>query len=202
MITLLIIKQGKQQCPLKLNYLRLDSSHQLGSPIEMLAARVNKKNNLLQVIPKMTPSYSVKFDFNPSRFQGGWTNILHLTTGANCCGYGDRIPAVWFHGSHTSATKNRLHICSAVNGKGNYCVDSGATVARGCWTTIEITQLPEGVYYRYTVKVAGTVLRSVINKQPREFVNVRVMSADAWHNAAQGSIRNLVIHPKVLGMYL
>ena len=144
----------------------------------------------------MTPSYSVKFDFNPTRFQGGWTNVIHLTTGGNCCGYGQRIPAVWFHSTNGGATKNRLHICSAVNGQGNYCANSGHIVQRGQWTTIEITQLPEGLYYKYTVKVGGNVLHSTINRDPREFANVRVMSADGFYNAAQGKIRNLVIKPK------
>ena len=178
-----------------------ESLNIIAAVISFLPLRVNRKHKLLETIPKLSPSYRVRFDFNPSQFQDGWTNVIHLTTGGNCCGYGDRVPAVWFHGSPPSATKNRLHICSAVNGKGNYCYNSGATVARGQWTTMEISQRPEGSSYRYTVTVGGDILGSVINAQPRTFFNVKVFSADNWYNAAQGSIRNLVINPGVPGNF-
>ena len=94
--------------------------------------------------------------------------------GGGCCGYGDRIPAVWFWASDSRATKNRLHVCSAVNGKGNYCFNSGVVVPKGQWTTVEITQKLEGSHYRYTVKIGNNQIGSVINTQPREFTNVRV----------------------------
>ena len=126
--------------------------------------------------------------------------MIHLTaTGGNCCKYGDRTPAVWFHGSSTSATKNRFHICSAVNGVGNYCLNSGLIVPRGQWTSVEIMQHKEGGSYRYTVKVGGVTLGSVINKQAREFSNVKVLGGDNWYNPAQGSMRNLVINPNAKG---
>jgi len=167
-----------------------------GSTLMMPAVRVNKRKNLLAIIPKLTKSYSVKFEFNPTRFQGGWTNIIHLTaTGNNCCHNGGRIPAVWFYSTSATATKNRLLICSAVNGNGNFCFTSGVNVPRGQWATIEINQRLEGNSYTYIVKVNGAVLGSVINKKAQQFSNVKVFGADNWHNAAQGSMRNLIINP-------
>ena len=161
---------------------------------------MNQRNNLLGVIPKFSASYSVKFDFNPTRFQSNVTNVLHLTaTGGNCCNYGDRIPAVWFHGSSSSATKNRFLICSAINGDGNYCLNSGFIVPRGQWTSVEIRQQKEGNSYKYTVKVGGVLVGSVINRQPKEFSNVKIYGSDNWYNAAQGRMRNLVINPNTEG---
>ena len=168
----------------------------------MPATRINKKNNLLAIIPKLSRSYSVKFEFKPTRFQSGWTNIIHLTaTGNNCCKYGDRIPAVWFYSTTTTATKNKVHICSAVSGRGNYCFDSGIIVPRGQWTTIEINQHREGVSYKYVVKVNNIMLGSVTNSKPQLFSNVKVFGSDSWHNAAQGSMRNLVINPNLKGNF-
>ena len=60
--------------------------------------------------------------------------------------------------------------------------------SRGQWTTVEITQREEGDSYRYTVKVRGVNIGSVINKQAREFTNVKVFGADNWYNAAKGRI--------------
>ena len=152
------------------------------------------------MIPKLSRSYSVKFDFKPSQFQPGWTNIIHLTsTGKSCCSVGDRIPGVWFHGTSPTATTDKLLVSSAVNGNGNFHWSTPATVARGKWTTVEITQLTEGNSYRYTVKVGGKSIGTVINKRAREFTNVEVYGADNWSNAAKGSIRNLVINPNVVG---
>ena len=138
----------------------------------------------------MSDTYTVKFDINPEVFQEGWTNIIHLTIGGDLGQYGDRIPGVWFHG--TNSTKNRFYICSAVNGNKNFFWSS-VTISRGQWTSVLITQQPEGNRYRYTVKVANALIGSVINTQPREFSNVKVYASDNWNNAAQGSIRNLVI---------
>ena len=157
---------------------------------------------MLHTIPKLSRTYKVKFDFKPKVFQKDWTNIIHLTTGGNCCKYGQRIPGVWFHSSNSGATKNRLYICSAVNGNGDYCLSSGVIVPRGQWTSVLITQQPEGSRYRYIVKVGNAQLGSVINTQPREFSNVKVYASDNWYNTAQGSLRNLIIIPDMQGKFL
>ena len=108
---------------------------------------------------------------------------------------------MFFHGSSSDATENRLHICSAVNGDRNFTLNS-APVPRGEWTAVEITQLKQGDSYRYTVKVRGVTVGSVINRDAREFYNVDVYAADNWYNAAQGSMRNLVIDPNAEGTLL
>ena len=163
------------------------------------AVRANKRNNLLATIPKLSKSYHVAFEFKPTTFESGWTNIIHLTTGESCCGEGSRIPAVWFHSSSTTATKNKLHICSAVNGEGNYCTDSAVVVPRGQWTRVEVLQYKEGASYKYLVKVGSTALLSVTNSKPKDFYNVKVFGADDWSKHAQGSMKNLVISPDLAG---
>ena len=92
-------------------------------------------------------------------------------------------------------------VSSAVNNDGNFIYSSSAasTVARGQWTTVEITQLEEGKFYRYSVEVGGRSIGTLQNKRAREFSNVKVFGADNWSNAARGSMRNLVINPNVKG---
>ena len=116
-INLLITKQEKTS-PLKLYNLPSDPPLAEGKPLEEPEERVNKKNNLLNVIPKLTPAYRVKFDFKPLQFQSGWTNIIHLTQDGNCCKAGQRIPAVFFYSAASTATKNKLLLCSAVGNTG------------------------------------------------------------------------------------
>ena len=135
----------------------------------------------------------MKFDFKPTIFQSGWTNIFHATTGGHCCNLGQRIPAVWFHKKGSAAaTNNTIQVCSAVNDVPLYCVFSNP-LSRGQWATVEISQQKEGSSYKYQVKVNGATIKSVVNKKPREFLNVKIYSASPWVNAAPGVIRNLVV---------
>ena len=170
--------------------------------ITYLDPRACKRNTLLKTIPKFSYTYSVTFDFKPKAFQKGWTNVIHLTTGGNRGKHGERIPSVWFFSSSSTATENKVRICSSVNNDVNYCLDSGVFIPRGKWTSFSITQVREGTSYRYTVNVGGVQLGSVINKEPREFSNVKVYASDDWFETAQGSISNLIIIPNLNGNFL
>ena len=151
----------------------------------------------MPTIKNLYPTFTVKFDFKPTRFQGGWTNVLHMTSNGQNGGYGGRVPGVWFHGSSAGATRNRFHICAAVNTVGNFCYNSAVnSIPRGQWTSVSIAQRPEGAFYRYEVKINGKVLGSTLNKKARTWPNVKVYGADNWYNAAQGIMRNLVISTK------
>ena len=159
--------------------------------IDFPLQRTLQRNKLLTTLPKLTRSFTVKFQINPTGTFGAWTNVIHLTsTGGNCCNYGDRIPAVFIH-----ARTTRLHICSSVSNKGNHCTDTGNGIPRGQWTDVEITQRPDGNRFRYQVKVGGKIFDNRINTAPREFQNVKVYSADNWYTAGKANIRNLVIIP-------
>ena len=159
----------------------------LSYPLE----RVLQRNNLLTTIPRLTKSYTVKFQIKPTGTVGGWSNILHMTANDNnCCNYGDRNPAVFVHGSST-----KLHICSSVSNNGNHCVNPPTALPINTWTAVEITQRPEGNSFRYQVKVGGKVYGNLINTLPKEFTNVKVYSADNWYIEAKAVIRNLVINP-------
>ena len=54
----------------------------------------------MATIPSWGPTYKVSFDFYINKFDvngpGGWGELLRFTsTEKNCCGLGDRIPAIF-----------------------------------------------------------------------------------------------------------
>ena len=140
----------------------------------------------------------------PTRFQTGWSNIIHLTAAGDCCDHGTRIPAVWFHPSNSTATKNRLRICSSFNSDGNHLFDTDFLVPVSQWTTVLISQLPDLIdnQYRYTIKVANVQVYSLVNSNPREFQHVQVFISSPWSDPAQGRIRKLTINPYAAGKFI
>lgn len=163
--------------------------------ISLPATRLIKKNALLRIIPKLSPAYSVKFDFYPKSVHSAHlkSNVIRLTTGSHASEIGDQIPAVSYR-----ISRKRLEVYSAVNDTGDYRLSTD-TVQPGQWTTVEITQKPEGSHYRYTVKVGNIQIGSVINTQRREFTNVKVYASDPQHAAAKGKVKNVVIIPNTQG---
>lgn len=151
------------------------------------------RNNMVSVIPRLSKTFSVRFEVNPKYFQTGWTNVIHLSTGDNCCNHGDRVPAVWFHGASRTATVNKMHICFSIDNNGNHCFNTKTNIPRGQWTSVEISQRAEGSAHRYEIKVNGTVVHSIVNNAAREFDDVKVYTSDPWYYRAAGNIKGLVI---------
>ena len=156
------------------------------------------KGNHITTIPVLSASYIVKFQVNPSKFQTGWKNVIHLSVGGNYKKFGDRTPAVFFHGASPTATVNKFYICSAVNDKANYCFTS-PNVKKGAWCEVEISQRLVGSKYKYSVKVDGAEVHSVINNNEKKFKNVKVYAGNPWSASQPGNIRNLFIDPEADG---
>ena len=58
-------------------------------PLEFIEDQVLVRNKLLTtIVPRLDKTFSVRFEMNPSAYQGGWTNVIHFTTGGNCCNNG------------------------------------------------------------------------------------------------------------------
>ena len=119
-----------------------------------------------------------------------------MTNRNDCCGYGERIPAVWL-------IRNELHIAFAINGNGNY--NKNFRIERKAWTKIRISQkqlrlskryissrriISKG--YLYEIEV-GKVKHTIINTRPEEFTNVKLYASDPWFGPFNGTIRNLEI---------
>ena len=158
------------------------------------------KNTYLQTIPVISPTYSVKFEILPRQFKKGLGNIIHLTTGTNCCGYGTEIPVAFFNSKDTEDTTCGMTFCSAVSASHGHegktpCWITDPIFHRGYWTTVEMMQYWSSKFKRYffAVKVDNQLIHRQVNNDTRVYRNVHVYASDPWNNAAQGIIRNLVI---------
>ena len=143
--------------------------------------------------PVLQRGYTLSFDIKPTGLATGWRSILHATTGGNCCGYGQRIPGIWFH-----TNTNQLLVCSAVNGNGNLCYTS-AVLPTTKFNQIIVQQVQRGntKRYHYEVWINGHRKVDIINTRTSVFRNVKYFVGDPWHDAAKAELKNIKVvnHP-------
>ena len=54
------------------------------------------RGQMIDTITKWEKQFSVSFAFRLNTAPGkAYHNLIHFTLGGNCCGYGQRAPAVW-----------------------------------------------------------------------------------------------------------
>ena len=95
------------------------------------------KNNLLGVLPYLGRTYEITYQVFLNKVSGGAGafSILHLTTGKDCCDYGDRTPALWTN------SNNFCFVRSAINGIGDYKKNIDHQLTAQKWYNFEISQL-------------------------------------------------------------
>ena len=83
--------------------------------------------------------YTVSFELTPnSDTVAEWANVLHFSaTGENCCGYGDRIPGIWFY-----ANTRRLHVRDGHGNDGNAGCDPEEELPANTATTVRVEMRP------------------------------------------------------------
>jgi len=128
--------------------------------------------------------YAVQFDINPTAAAGGWANIIHFTVDGNCCGYGQRIPAVWFYGGTT-----RLHIRDGHAGDGNAGCDPEEQLPLNEVTNVRMQMTAGGVEVFYN----GVSKCTAEGRDRTNFNNIQVYACDPWHEAAQGTLQMLQV---------
>ena len=138
----------------------------------------------LTLLPKQ---YEISFDFKPTKWIGGWTNILHFTIKGNV-GWGGRIPALF-------PLNGKVAIANAISGNGNFYFWS-PKLALNKWVHFRLTQRLEGNKYVYRVYMDKKLLKEVVNTKAQDFKQVDVWVGDNWYNAQPGSIKNLYISGK------
>ena len=153
-----------------------------------------KKGNLIATLKSMKKEYFVSFELKPTSFQKGWKNVIHLTVGDNIFTYGDRNPGVWFHKDGSG----RLLLCSAISGNRNRCKIT-RPLQLNKWSKILIAQQLLNRVYIFKIFLNGKKVFSEVNRDARNFPNVKVFVTDPWHNAQKGFVRNLkVVNGKLL----
>ena len=170
-------------------------AHPIGSRLTIPTVEL-KRNNLLAVIPKLSTTYSVKFDFKPNRFENYWNGLIQLTASQMYGSNGNVITGFYFYPS-TSGYTPWLEIC--VGGQGSKCYDYGnhPYFIPGQWTTLELRQYRHGVSHKVDIIVNNDETVRTYDVDPREFSNVEVFGSDRFWNASLGKMRNLVIIPNL-----
>ena len=146
------------------------------------------KNRLVTKLPMLTKQFQISFDFKPTKWINGWTSILHFTTGANCCSPGSRIPAIF-------PLNQKLAISFAIGNSGNTYFWT-PKLPLNKWVHFTMVQKLEGRNYVYRVYMDNKLLKTLVNKVPRDYRNVKVFVADPWYNTQPGFIKNIDISNK------
>ena len=134
----------------------------------------------------MSTEWSVSFHWRTTSFQTSITSIVHFTIDSDYGQYGDRAPAVYVVRHNED---NQFHIVNAVNGDINLNFNTLPLQPNHKYH-VEIQQryISQGDYH-YFVKIDGVEIYSKVNRDARQFYNVKVYASDPW-NEADGYISN------------
>ena len=100
-------------------------------------------------------------------------NVFHFTQNSDNSAYGDRIPALWIYKS------GYFKICSAVNGKRNYCIWSKFDLDEKYHFLIQQYVMNGKIMYK--IEKNGQSIASFENKMAQDFNNVKVYISDPWY---------------------
>lgn len=146
-----------------------------------------KKGEMLTTIPKVSKEWELSLDIKLNGRTAGWTNVIHMTTGGNCCDRGNRIPAIFVH-----SNSNRMHITTQIDWDNNRRVDSAVLVDKAD-TTVVLKQKKEADNnYYYYVHVNGKQHTKQKNRMPQEWRNVKMYTSDPFYNPAKAEIKNII----------
>jgi hypothetical protein len=112
---------------------------------------------------------------------GGYTSIVHFTSGANCCGRSHRIPACWFQPNQL-----RLYCIASNPGNGGDVLKCNRWLHQNHWFKIRLTV--NGKWFRIYVNNAlcsqKILARNMIRSRARVYVS------DPWYRG----VNALVFH--------
>ena len=151
---------------------------------------MNRKSYLVKTFSKFGPDFTITFEMKITKKPVGWTNILHLTTGKDCCGAGTRIPGVWLNSRNG---KPYLHATIALIRSQNY---KDITLEMNKQYSVELVQAAG--FFR--VKIDG---KQVWQEQSGSatFRNVKYYWSNPWHPSA-GKVAILSVPRIQQGLYL
>eukprot|EP00111_Clytia_hemisphaerica_P003402 TCONS_00009717-protein len=145
------------------------------------------RSKVERTLSELTKQWRISLDIKQLATVNGWSNILHATTGHNCCNPGRRVPAIWFFNRN-----NRLHITYPIGNQGNTQCNE-IYVDEGKFNNIAIEQKKVGDEYWLKVFKDNTEVEKCTVQQsiPRSFANVKYYLSDPWYNAANAVIKNV-----------
>ena len=138
--------------------------------------------------------YKIEFNIAVSYLPGtGWANVLHMTTGYNCCAQGNRIPGIWIEN-----TKN-FYFSTSINDNHNYDFRYGFQV--GQYYHIEVAQVEDNIDNRkvqFSIKIDGVIVHQITssdNHGPGKYPEVILYLSHPWSESFEnlGELSNLTI---------
>ena len=138
-------------------------------------------DNLISVIPGTTGNYILSFEIVPTGTVDDWSNILHFTTGDDCCDFGTRSPGIWFPPDSTT-----LGVSIGDSTDGNWYINTDIALPLNVRTKVMLEcngpdvklSVGESVYFE--------------NQPTRRFSgDLLVYAGDPWWPAANAKMYNL-----------
>ena len=134
--------------------------------------------------------FQISFDIVVTRLPySSWMNVFHFTaTNRNCCGHGDRIPALYIN------RNGHFYFISLLNNNGNYY--RAVKFELGVTYHVTIQQSKSGDNFWYEILINGESKLKIENSNPKVFSTVRLYTSDPWHDSFTsdfGSVCNLKI---------
>ena len=135
----------------------------------------------------MKKEFTFTFDIKPNKKLGGWRKILHINNnGKSCCEVGSRLPGIWFNGN-----SYRLHICFAINGKGNDCWNDNKDLPEKKFSNIKVEQVKEDDKYIFKIWKDGEEVFKKENKDAREFKDAKLYGSFGVGNYADVDLKGV-----------
>lgn len=152
------------------------------SPRANLPSSFIPRNNTMLGNVRVAENYRLSFNVTPKGPVGNWSSIIHFNgTGRDCCGAGDRSPAIFFFpGSFT------LHVRIGDMSNGNWGVDvNGCMINRTSKVVLECRNS--------VVKVSvDNNTSTLVQPSKRASGPANVFGGDPWYPAANAQIENLM----------
>lgn len=132
----------------------------------------------------ISKDYTVGYTVNIRGIINGWSNLIRLGTGGNCCGYGQRIPAIFIYHRQTRLHQTDGHLASG---------------AQTC--SVEPLLARNRVYnmryeyrgYTTTVYMNGRFLSNCTRAGRRAFEGVTAYAGDPWHGQPNAVIKGFYV---------
>ena len=115
------------------------------------------------------------FQFQPTKYNSEWSNLLQLTIGGKKEQYGDRTPAIFFH------EKGKMMVASAINGQKSCQPKNGTKYWNlpelGIWTEVVVGQQKQenAEDVHFYIAMGDVEIFRMLNKNPMNFSNVQVI---------------------------
>ena len=146
----------------------------------------------MQTLDDYGPEFYVEFKVRIIKDpKAGWTNILHVTNGGNCCAHGNRLPKV-------SYNKRRFfEFCTSANGKPVYKNLFHGVKLNKDYHIVVSQQYNTKKELIYTIVINGKVFHSVRNTKPVSISPALLYLSDPWHASINdiGKVSQITVIP-------